>query len=52
VLHELGIMHIAKGETSEARSCLAEALAMFQELGAKPHVERTKRVLATLSAAL
>jgi tetratricopeptide (TPR) repeat protein/transcriptional regulator with XRE-family HTH domain len=50
VLHELGIMHVAKGEASEARSCFEEALAMFQELGAKPHVERTKRVLTTLSA--
>jgi tetratricopeptide (TPR) repeat protein/transcriptional regulator with XRE-family HTH domain len=52
VLHELGIMYAAKGEVSEARSCFEEALAMFQELGAKPHVERTKRVLTTLSTGL
>jgi tetratricopeptide (TPR) repeat protein/transcriptional regulator with XRE-family HTH domain len=52
VLHELGIMHAAKGEARAARSCLEEALDMFQEVGAKPHAERTKGVLKTISAEL
>jgi tetratricopeptide (TPR) repeat protein len=48
VLYEWGRMRARKGEPQPARAMLQEALAIFQRLGARPYLARTKQALAEL----
>lgn len=49
VRYELGRMHTAQGNRSQARAALEEALAIFQRLGARPYAERTARALDSVT---
>jgi tetratricopeptide (TPR) repeat protein len=51
ILHELGLMHAARGEPEDARTVFAEALTIFEELGARPYTERTEQALQSLGSA-
>lgn len=48
-LYEHGMMQMRKGNLPEARRKLEQALAIFEQLGARPYVERTERALNGLA---
>jgi tetratricopeptide (TPR) repeat protein len=48
ILEAESVMHAQAGEPQQARRCLEEALTIFQRLGARKDVERTKQALARL----
>jgi DNA-binding SARP family transcriptional activator/class 3 adenylate cyclase len=48
ILHAFGLMWGQRGEKGRAWERLAEALAIFKRLDAKPDIERTKQTLAEL----
>lgn len=50
ILYEIGWMATQSGESSEGRSRLADALAIFRRLGARWDVERTEQALARFVA--
>ena len=45
LLYQSGVMRLRRGESAPAREQLAEALAIFQRLGAERDVERARQVL-------
>jgi class 3 adenylate cyclase/tetratricopeptide (TPR) repeat protein len=49
ILFDYGKMLVAAGEPDQARDKFAEALAIFQRLGARLHIPATERALADLS---
>jgi tetratricopeptide (TPR) repeat protein len=48
ILFQIGAMHLAQGESEQARDRLEAALAIFQRLGARKDIERAVQVLAAL----
>ena len=50
-LYRLGVHSVHKGDMHEARRRLDAAKAIFQRLGAHPHVERTEQALNELDSA-
>jgi ATP/maltotriose-dependent transcriptional regulator MalT len=51
LLHVYGEMHVAKGESAQAREQLEAALAIFRRLGARKAVERVEQALYALQSA-
>jgi len=49
-LFELGMMNGGAGELQQARKRFQEALVIFEGLGARPYIERTRRALKELEA--
>ncbi len=47
-LYEWGVMSQQRDDFEQARERLTAALAIFERLGAKPYVERTKQAMANL----
>jgi adenylate cyclase len=47
-MYELGLTFAAKGELELARAHLHKALSIFERLGAKPQLQRTKTALARI----
>jgi hypothetical protein len=48
LLHVYGLLHAHRSEIPQARERLEVARAIFRRLGARPDLERTEEVLATL----
>jgi tetratricopeptide (TPR) repeat protein len=51
VLYFRGLMHLNRGESTQARESLQEALDLLRQLGARPYIERTAQALATAAPA-
>jgi len=47
-LYEWGLLRLQKGDPQQGQERLEEALAIFQRLGARPHIERAEQALAKL----
>ena len=47
-LYETGLMLILRGDAPNAHQCLTDARTIFERLGAKPYIERTKQALDAL----
>jgi hypothetical protein len=48
LLHVHGLLHAQQGEVVQARERLETARGIFERLGARPDIERTEHLLATL----
>jgi tetratricopeptide (TPR) repeat protein len=48
ILYRAGLLSAERDEPEQAGEQLAQALAIFQRLGAEPYIERTEQALATL----
>jgi tetratricopeptide (TPR) repeat protein len=49
LLEVYGRLHLARGDAAAASGRFAAALAIFRRLGARPDVQRTEGLLATLA---